>query len=68
MRGNSHVQFLGEGWPVMAISYPTASLTPCTKKEPRLVRGFFILLRLHYQAVRCSATATSAMPLRYSTR
>ena len=27
MRGNSHVQFLGEGRSVMAVSYPTASLT-----------------------------------------
>lgn len=41
MRGNSHVQFLGEGRSVMAVSYPTASLTRCMKK-PRLVRGFFL--------------------------
>ena len=34
MRGNSHVQFLGEGRSVMAVSYPTASLTPCTMKSP----------------------------------
>jgi hypothetical protein len=31
MRGNSHVQFLGEGRSVMAVSYPTASLTPVLK-------------------------------------
>ena len=27
MRGNSHVRFLGEGQPVMAVPYPTASLS-----------------------------------------
>ncbi len=41
MRGNSHVQFLGEGRSAMAVSYPTASLTSL-RKEPRLMRGFFL--------------------------
>lgn len=44
MRGNSHVQFLGEGRSAMAVSYPTASLTPCTIKKPRFARtGVFFI-------------------------
>ena len=43
MRGNSHVQFLGEGRSVMAVSYPTASLTPVLKKpRQRHAGGAFL--------------------------
>ena len=54
MRGNSHVRFLGEGWPAMAAPYPTCRPDPeqvsvseawpdLPLKTPRwftLVRGF----------------------------
>lgn len=46
MRGNSHVQFLGEGRSVMAVSYPTASLTRLIKTPPAAMQaGFFMALR-----------------------
>lgn len=41
MRGNSHVQFLGEGRSVMAVSYPTAD-RPLWLEKPRFGGAFFI--------------------------
>ncbi|WP_282957159.1 hypothetical protein [Vibrio rotiferianus] len=44
MRGNSHVRFLGEGQPVMAVPYPTfaaclVALTPYSGIESAHLRA-----------------------------
>jgi len=56
MRGNSHVQFLGEGRSVMAVSYPTADRHPTLYQEPRASRGVFYGLPSMAATLRAVAT------------